>query len=121
MAMVGYISYRVLVQGDEGELKSLKASMSPIYDNGLCEDHVYHEDVTELEKLEADIKKQRQPNALKIEKLQSIVANSRELTDSLFYESYERLKELKDHFKDRGIVLKSVHTLSLSRLYGLNF
>ena len=114
---------RFLIQGDEGEKKSLKASMSPIYDNGLCEKIMFIiEDVTELEKLEADIKKQRQQNALKIEKLQSIVANSRDSLTHCFYESYARLKELKDHFKDRGIVLRSVHTLKgLSRLYGLNF
>ena len=36
------------------------------------------EDVTEIEKLEADIQNQRNQNALKIEKLQAIVANSKE-------------------------------------------
>ena len=36
------------------------------------------EDVTEIEKLEADIQRQRNENALKIEKLQSIVSNSKD-------------------------------------------
>ena len=71
--------------------------MRPIYNNDSCEKIMFIiEDVTELEKLEADVKQQREKNALKVEKLQSIVVNSKESLTQFFYESYQIIKDLEN-------------------------
>ena len=98
--------------------------MRPIYNNNdLCDKIMFIvEDVTEIEKLEADIKVQRKRNALKIEKLQSIVMNSKESLINFFYESYQILNSLDERPINKDKVLRHVHTLKgISRLHGLNF
>ena len=111
------------IRDKEGKEKRLKTRMEPIYHNGLCDKIMFIiEDVTALEKLEADMKKQREKNDLKIEKLQSIVSNSKDSIINFFYESYQIIKDLEENSTDKRIVLRSVHTLKgISRLYGLNF
>ena len=106
-----------------GKIKSLKTRMRPIYHNELLDKIMFIvEDVTEIEKLEADIKRQREESNLKIEKLQSIVSNSKESLVTFFKESFNLVDILEDDKTEKDDFLRSIHTLKgLSRLYGLNF
>ncbi|MEE2743339.1 MAG: ATP-binding protein, partial [Bdellovibrionota bacterium] len=106
-----------------GKIKSLKTRMRPIYHNELLEKIMFIvEDVTEIEKLEADIKRQREESNLKIEKLQCIVSNSKDSLVTFFKESYDIVEVLEKNNTEKDEFLRSIHTLKgLSRLYGLNF
>ncbi|MEE2743340.1 MAG: 7TM diverse intracellular signaling domain-containing protein [Bdellovibrionota bacterium] len=102
--------------------KSLKTKMRPIFYEGILEKIMFIvEDVTEIEKLEADIRRQRSENALKIEKLQSIVSNSKDSLITFLKEAYDLIRVI-DKESNKNAFLRAVHTLKgLSRLYGLNF
>ena len=106
----------------KGKKRSLKTKMRPVFQNGLLEKIVFIvEDVTEIEKLEADIQKQRNENALKIEKLQSIVSNSKDSLLNFLKEAYDLIHVIEEE-TEKNSFLRAVHTLKgLSRLYGINF
>ena len=102
--------------------KSLKTRMMPLFHEGLLEKIMFIvEDVTEIEKLEADIQRQRNENALKIEKLQSIVSNSKDSLITFLKEAYDLITVIEKE-TSKNPFLRAVHTLKgVSRLYGLNF
>ena len=108
----------------DGEKRSLKLSMSPIYNKDeLLEKIVFIvEDVTEIEKLEAEVEKEKAKNMEKVERLQMIVSNDKANLRTFFSEAYPLLSVLEDPYVEKEEFLRAAHTLKgLSRLYGLNF
>ena len=118
------LPHSVSIKKEDGEIRSLKISYSPIFDKEEISKIMFViEDVTEFEKLEKEAKENQEVSEIKVKRLQEIISNDKDRL-VMFFRDVDKNLELADEAignENWEAIFRAAHTLKgVSREFNLN-